>query len=78
MSALALRGVSDKNLREGRVMRNYYEAAMEKSMTRQEIILRVYAKKKISWIEAAEILGTSCRHLRRVKERYEAGVLGIV
>ncbi|MBX3282441.1 MAG: helix-turn-helix domain-containing protein [Acidobacteria bacterium] len=52
-------------------MRNYYEAAMEKAMTRQEIILRAYAK-KISWIEAAEILGMSCRHLRRIRERYEA------
>jgi transposase len=39
-------------------------------MKREEIILRAYAK-KISWIEAAEILGMSCRHLRRVKEKYE-------
>lgn len=39
-------------------------------MTRQEIILRAYAK-KISWIEAAEILGMSCRHLRRIREGYE-------
>ena len=43
---------------------------MERAMTRQEIILRAYAK-KISWIEAAEILGMSCRHLRRVREKYE-------
>lgn len=39
-------------------------------MKREEIILRAYAK-KISWIEAAEILGISCRHLRRVREKYE-------
>lgn len=39
-------------------------------MRREEIILRAYAK-KISWIEAAEILGMSCRHLRRIKEKYE-------
>lgn len=39
-------------------------------MKREEIILRAYAK-KISWIEAAEILGMSCRHLRRIKEKYE-------
>ena len=39
-------------------------------MKREEIILRAYAK-KISWIEAAEILGMSCRHLRRVREKYE-------
>ena len=51
-------------------MRKYPEIAMEKAMTRQEIILRAYAK-KISWIEAAEILGMSCRHLRRIREKYE-------
>ena len=39
-------------------------------MKREEIILRAYAR-KISWIEAAEILGMSCRHLRRIKEKYE-------
>ena len=44
--------------------------AMEKVMTRQEIILRAFAK-KISWIEAAEILDISCRHLRRIREKYE-------
>lgn len=43
---------------------------MEKAMTRQEIILRAFAK-KISWIEAAEILDISCRHLRRIREKYE-------
>ena len=51
-------------------MRDYPEIAVEKAMTRQEIILRAYAK-KISWIEAAEIMGMSCRHLRRVREKYE-------
>ena len=39
-------------------------------MKRKEIILRAYAK-KVSWIEAAEVLGMSCRHLRRVREKYE-------
>lgn len=39
-------------------------------MKREEIILRAYAK-KISWIEAAAILGMSCRHLRRVREAYD-------
>jgi hypothetical protein len=39
-------------------------------MKREEIILRAYAR-KISWIEAAEILGMSCRHLRRIREKYE-------
>lgn len=51
-------------------MRYYPEIAMEKAMTRQEIILRVYAK-KLNWIEAAAIMGLSCRHLRRVRENYE-------
>ena len=51
-------------------MRMYPEAAMEKAMTRQEVILRAYAK-KISWIEAAEVLGISCRHLRRIRQRIE-------
>ena len=51
-------------------MRDYPEIAVEKAMTRQEIILRVYAK-KLNWIEAAEIMGLSCRHLRRVRENYE-------
>jgi len=39
-------------------------------MKREEIILRAYAK-KISWIEAADILRMSPRHLRRVREAYE-------
>lgn len=51
-------------------MRTYPEIAVEKAMKRQEIILRAYAK-KISWIEAAEILGYSPRHLRRIREKYE-------
>src|SRR5687768_12448591 len=44
--------------------------ALEKAMRRHEIILRAYAK-KITWIEAAEILRMSCRHLRRMREKYE-------
>ena len=51
-------------------MRMYPEIAVEKAMKREEIMLRAYAK-KISWIEAAEILGLSCRHLRRIREKYE-------
>lgn len=59
-------------------MRMYPEIALEKAMKRQEIILRAYAK-KISWIEAAEILGYSPRHLRRVREKYdEVGFDGLV
>lgn len=59
-------------------MRMYPEIALEKAMKRQEIILRAYAK-KISWIEAAEILGYSARHLRRLREKYdEYGFEGIL
>lgn len=51
-------------------MKLYPEIAMEKAMTRQEVILRAYAK-RITWIQAAEILGYSPRHLRRIKQKYE-------
>lgn len=51
-------------------MRVYSEVAMEKAMTRQEVILRAYAK-KITWIQAAEILDYSPRHIRRLKKKYE-------
>ena len=36
----------------------------------EEIILRAYAK-KLTWIEAADILGMSYRHLQRVREAYK-------
>jgi transposase len=36
----------------------------------QEVILRAVAK-KITWIQAAEIIGVSPRHMRRWKEKYE-------
>ena len=36
----------------------------------QEVILRAMAR-KITWWQAAEILGFSDRHLRRIRERYE-------
>jgi transposase len=36
----------------------------------QEVILRAVAK-KITWIQAAEILGVSPRHMRRWREKYE-------
>ena len=48
----------------------YSGAALETAMKIEEIILRAYAK-KITWIEAAGILGMSCRHLRRVKKTFE-------
>lgn len=51
-------------------MRYYPGTAVEKAMKRQEIILRAYAK-KLTWIEAADILGMSYRHLQRVREAYK-------
>lgn len=51
-------------------MKHYSQAAMERAMKRQEVILRAIAK-KITWWQAAEILGITCRHMRRVRERYE-------
>jgi hypothetical protein len=43
---------------------------VEKAMKRQDVMLQAYAK-KITWIQAAEILGVSCRQLRRQREKYE-------
>lgn len=51
-------------------MRNYSQAAMERAMKVQEIILRAIAK-KITWLEAAQIIGISARQMRRWRERYE-------
>jgi len=50
-------------------MKVYAEAAMEKGMTRQQVISRVFAK-KIRWIEAVEILGCGSRKVRRIKENF--------
>src|SRR5947209_8398084 len=51
-------------------MTHYSEAAVERAMKVQEVILRAVAK-KITWIQAAEILGVTPRHMRRWKEKYE-------
>ena len=51
-------------------MQHYSEAAVERAMKVQEVILRAAAK-KITWIQAAEILGVTPRHMRRWKEKYE-------
>lgn len=58
-------------------MRVYSGAAWERGMKREEILLRAYSK-QISWIEAADILGMSYRHLQRVREAYaDAGFDGL-
>lgn len=51
-------------------MGRYPEAARERAMTRQEVILRAMSG-KISWLDAADILRMSPRSLRRWKWRYE-------
>jgi transposase len=48
----------------------YSRTAMERAMKIQEIILRAYAK-KITWWQAAEIVGITDRQMRRWRERYE-------
>jgi hypothetical protein len=51
-------------------MEFYSRAAVERAMKVQEVILRAVAK-KISWWQAAEIIGISDRQMRRWRERYE-------
>src|ERR1700686_5062625 len=55
-----------------RSMESYLRAAMERAMKVQEVILQAMAK-KITWFQAAEIIGISDRHMRRWRERYEEG-----
>src|SRR6202163_811319 len=54
-----------------RSMDSYPKAAMERAMKVQEVILRALAK-RITWWQAAEIIGISDRQMRRWHERYEA------
>src|SRR5271165_321727 len=51
-------------------MDSYSKAAMERAMKVREVILRAMAK-KITWWQAAEIIGISDRSMRRWHERYE-------
>jgi transposase len=46
------------------------EAAWERAMKIQEVMLRAMAK-RITWWQAAEIIGISCRQMRRWQRRYE-------
>jgi transposase len=45
---------------------------MERAMKVQEVMLQAMAK-KITWFQAAEIIGISDRHMRRWREHYEEG-----
>ncbi len=51
-------------------MFSYPKAAVERAMKVQEVILRAMAK-RITWWQAAEIIGISDRQMRRWRERYE-------
>src|SRR5215470_3228125 len=51
-------------------MESYSKAATERAMKVQDVILRAVAK-KITWWQAAEIIGISDRSMRRWRERYE-------
>lgn len=55
-----------------RSMERYPRAAVERAMKVQEVMLRAIAR-KITWYQAAEILGITDRHLRRWRERMEEG-----
>ena len=56
----------------------YPESAVERAMKIQEVILRAMAK-KITWWQAAEILGLSDRQMRRLHGRYrEHGYEGVL
>ena len=49
----------------------YPEAAWERAMTVQEVMLKAISG-ELHWYQAAEVLGWSPRTLRRWRERYEA------
>jgi transposase len=51
-------------------MERYPEGAWERAMKIQEVILRAMAK-KLTWWQAAEIIGISDRSMRRWRQRYE-------
>lgn len=48
----------------------YPQAAVERAMNVNEIIMRVY-NGQLKWVQAAEILGVSDRQMRRLRVRYE-------
>lgn len=51
-------------------MKRISRISVERAMTIQEVILMAMAK-KLTWIEASQVLGYTDRHLRRVKAKYE-------
>ena len=58
--------------------RQYSASEMERMMKLQDVLLRAMAK-KITWWQAAEIIGVSDRTMRRWRERLEEhGYSGLV
>src|SRR5712671_585524 len=53
-----------------RSMVSYSKAAMERAMKVQEVILRAMAK-RMTWWQAAEVIGISDRQMRRWRRRWE-------
>ncbi|MCL6120106.1 MAG: helix-turn-helix domain containing protein, partial [Deltaproteobacteria bacterium] len=53
-----------------KIISDYSDKGVEKVMLVREVILRAVAK-VYSWVQAAEILGYSPRHMSRIKKRYE-------
>jgi len=51
-------------------MKQMTQAAVERAMKLQDVMLRAMAK-RITWYQAAEILGISCRQMQRWKTRFE-------
>src|SRR5712675_3483690 len=51
-------------------MNSYTETAVERAMKVQEVMLQAMSK-RITWWQAAEIIGISDRQMRRWRERYE-------
>ena len=57
---------------------SYPDAAWERAMTVQEVLLKALSG-ELHWFKAADILGMSARTLRRWRERYEThGYVGLV
>lgn len=51
-------------------MKEYPQAAVERMMKIQDVILRAMAG-KLFWFQAAEIIGVSVRQMQRIKKNYE-------
>jgi transposase len=51
-------------------MEQMTQAAVERAMKLQDVMLRAMAR-RITWYQAAEILGISCRQMQRWKTRFE-------